>query len=55
MRTRNTETMSLGAWIGLGIAVVVLAGAVGLTVFGGRVMPVQHPVEQIVPNDRLPN
>jgi hypothetical protein len=30
-------------------------GAIGLTVYGGRITPFQHPVEQIIPNDRLPN
>jgi len=33
----------------------VLLGAISLTVYGGRVTPVQHEVEQIIPNDRLPN
>jgi hypothetical protein len=55
MRTRNTETMSWGLRIAIGVGVLVLLGAVGLSIYGGRVHPLQHQVEQIVPNDRLPN
>lgn len=47
--------MGWGTWAALGIGAVVLVGAIALSVYGGRVMPVQHPVEQVVPNDRLPN
>ena len=47
--------MGWGSWVALAIGVIVVVGAIGLTVYGGRVTPVQHPVEQIVPNDRLPN
>jgi hypothetical protein len=55
MRSRNTESMGWGLRIGIGVAVFVLLGAIGLSVYGGRVQPRTHPVEQIVPNDRLPN
>ncbi|HEY0300408.1 MAG TPA: hypothetical protein VGC36_03705 [Rhizomicrobium sp.] len=55
MRSRNTESAGWGLKIGIGAAVLVLAGAIGLGFYGGRVQPVTHPVEQIVPNDRLPN
>jgi hypothetical protein len=54
MRTRNTETMGWGLRIGIGVAVLVLLGAVGLSIYGGRVRPVQHPVEQTISDDRLP-
>ena len=47
--------MGLGSWVALGIGVIVVVGAIGLSVYGGRIAPVQHPVEQIIPNDRLPN
>lgn len=55
MRSRNTESMSWTLRIGIAAGVLVLAAAIGLTVYGGRVRPHTHPVEQIVPNDRLPN
>jgi hypothetical protein len=55
MRTRNTEALGWGSWLAVGFAAVVLLGAIGLSVYGGRVTPTQNPVEQIVPNDRLPN
>ena len=54
MRTRNTETMGWGLRIAIGVAVLVLAGTVGLSIYGGRVRPVQHPVEQTISDDRLP-
>jgi len=52
---RNTEVMGWGSWVAIGVAAIVLLGAIGLTVYGGRVTPAQHPVELIIPNDRLPN
>lgn len=55
MRTRNSEAMGWGSWVALGIGAVVVVAVIGLSVYGGRVTPVQHPVEQIIPNDRLPN
>jgi hypothetical protein len=47
--------MGWGSGIAVGIGLLVLLAAVGLSVYGGRVAPAQHPVEQIIPNDRLPN
>lgn len=55
MRTRNTETMGWGSWVAMVIGATIVVSAIGLTVYGGRVAPAQHPVEQIIPNDRLPN
>jgi hypothetical protein len=55
MRSRNTESMGWGLRIGIGAGVLVLIGIVGLGVYGGRVQPVTHVVDQIIPNDRLPN
>jgi hypothetical protein len=54
MRTRNTEAMGWGVRVAIGVTVLVLVGAVGLSVYGGRVKPVQHPVEQAISDDRLP-
>lgn len=53
--TRNRDAMGWGSGIALGLGILVIVAAVGLAVYGGRVVPVQHPVEQIIPNDRLPN
>jgi hypothetical protein len=47
--------MGWGLRIAIGVLVLVLLGAIGLSIYGGRVRPVQQPVEQIVPNERLPN
>jgi hypothetical protein len=45
--------MGWGVRIGIGVAVLVLVGAVGLSIYGGRVRPVQHTVEQTISDDRL--
>jgi hypothetical protein len=47
--------MGWGMSVAVGVGIIVVLGAIGLTVYGGRVTPIQHPVEQIIPNDRLPN
>jgi hypothetical protein len=47
--------MGWGMSVAVGVGIIVVLGAIGLTVYGGRVAPIQHPVEQIIPNDRLPN
>ena len=55
MRIRNSDGMGWGMRIGIGVAVLVLVSAIGLMIYGGRVQPRTHPVEQIIPNDRLPS
>ena len=55
MRSRNTESMGWGLRIGIGAGVLVLIAVIGLAIYGGRVQPVTHPVDQIIANDRLPN
>lgn len=45
----------MGLRIAIGVGVLVLLAAIGLSIYGGRVHPVQHQVEQIIPNERLPN
>lgn len=55
MRTRNSDEMGWGLRIAAGVGVLVVVAAIGLAVYGGRVQPVQHPVEQIIPNYRLPS
>lgn len=47
--------MGWGSWVAIGATAIVLLGAISLTVYGGRATPIQHEVEQIIPNDRLPN
>ena len=54
MRSRNTESMGWGLRIAIALGVLVLVGVVALAIYGGRVQPKTHPVEQVVPNDRLP-
>ena len=55
MRTRNSDEIGWGLRIAAGVGVLVVVAVIGLTVYGGRVQPVQHPVEQVIPNDRLPS
>jgi hypothetical protein len=54
MRSSFKEPSGWGLRIVIGLAVLVLLGAIGLAVYGGRVQPAQHPVELTVPNDQLP-
>lgn len=54
MRNRNMESTGWGLRIGIGVAALVLVSAIGLSIYGGRVKPVQHPVEQTISDDRLP-
>lgn len=51
------RTEGLGWWVWLLILVVLLivAGAIALTVYGGTVTIQQHDVEQVISNDRFPN
>jgi hypothetical protein len=54
MRSRSFESSGWGLRIAVAAGVLVLVAAIGLAIYGGRVQPQQHPVEQVVPNDRLP-
>ena len=54
MRTRNTETMGWGVKVGIGLGIFILASAIGLSIYGGRIHPTQHPVAQTISDDRLP-
>ena len=54
MYRRNEDSMGWGVRLLIGIVVLLVAGGIGLTIYGGHVAPTQHPVEQVVPNDRLP-
>jgi hypothetical protein len=54
MRRRNEDSMGWGVRFLIGIVVLLVAGGIGLTIYGGHVAPAQHPIEQVVPNDRLP-
>jgi hypothetical protein len=49
------ESMGWGSRIGIGVVVAVLLGAIGLAVYGGRVQPHTHAIDQVIPNDRLPS
>jgi len=58
MRTRRTmgqEGMGWGAWLAIVVAGVLVIGAVGLGIYGGRVQPTLHHYEQPVPDDRFPH
>jgi hypothetical protein len=51
----RSDGMGWGLWLGVIVAVLVVAAAIGLTIYGGTVRPVQHQVERVLPNDRFPN
>ena len=54
-RTMGQEGMGWAAWLGIVAAGLLVAGAVGLGIYGGRVQPQNRHYEQVVPNDRFPN
>jgi hypothetical protein len=54
MRRRSEDSMGWGVRFLIGVVVLLVAGGIGLTVYGGHVAPARHPIEQVVPNDRLP-
>ncbi len=39
----------------IGVMVILILAAAGLTFYGSQVTPTQTPVEQVVPNERLGN
>jgi hypothetical protein len=51
----RSEGMGWGGWLAVMLAVVIVAGATGLVIYGGTVQPRQHQVEQVLPNDRFPS
>ena len=51
----RSEGLGWGAWLLILVAVLVLAGMIAATVYGGTVRPQQHEVEQVIPNDRFPS
>ncbi|MBV8975875.1 MAG: hypothetical protein JOZ13_00685 [Alphaproteobacteria bacterium] len=56
MRGRQSmgqDSMGWGAWLGIVAISAILAAAVGLGFYGGRVHPPTRHVEQVVPNDRF--
>ena len=59
MRSRRTmsssDGMGLMPMIGTALAVLVVAGAIGFTIYGGSVQPTTRHYEQVVPDDRLPH
>jgi hypothetical protein len=55
MRNSYSESGGWGLRIAIGAVVLVVLGAVGLAIYGGRVQPDTHKVEQIVPDDRFPH
>jgi hypothetical protein len=54
-RTMSNEGLGLAPMIGIVVAVLIVAGAIGLTIYGGSVQPASRHYEQVVPDDRLPH
>ena len=55
MRMARSESGDWGGRIAIGIAVLLILAAIGLTIYGGTVRPQQHAIEQVLPNDRFPS
>jgi len=49
------DGMGLAPMIGIAVAVLIVAGAIGFTIYGGSVQPTTRHYEQVVPDDRLPH
>ena len=47
--------MGWGSRIGIGVVVLLLLSAIGLVIYGGRVQPHTHAIDQVISNDRLPS
>jgi len=47
------DSMGWGTWLGIIVAGAIVAAAVGLGIYGGRVQPSTRHYEQVVPNDRF--
>ncbi len=53
-RSLGQEGMGWAGWLAAAVAGLLIAGAVGLSIYGGRVQPASRHYEQIVPDDRFP-
>jgi hypothetical protein len=51
----SSDGLGAGAWLLILVGILILAGAVALSIYGGSVGPVQHEVEQVLANDRFPS
>jgi hypothetical protein len=52
-RLSRSEGPGWGVWLAGAAVLLLLAGAVALTIYGGTVRPQQHEVEQVITNDRF--
>ena len=51
----RSDGLGAGTWMAILAGILILAGAVTLAVYGGKVHPAQHEVEQVLSNDRFPH
>ena len=49
------EGMGWASWLGISATAALVVAALGLAIYGYRVEPVTHHVEQAVPDDRFPH
>lgn len=56
MRTRRNlgqEGTGWAAWLAIAAAGLLVVGAVGLSIYGGKIRPVSRHYEQVVPDERI--
>jgi len=51
----RSEGIGWGVWLLILVGIVLVAGFVALTIYGGTVSPQQQQVEQVLSNDRFPH
>ncbi|MGA7711432.1 MAG: hypothetical protein WCA81_05985 [Rhizomicrobium sp.] len=49
----RSEGVGWGGRIAIGAGALLILAAIGLAIYSGTVHPVQHAVEQVIPNDRF--
>ncbi len=54
MRMARSEGTGWGKWVAIGLGVLLILAATGLTIYGGSIHPRVHEIRQVLSNDRFP-
>ncbi len=54
-QTLGRDGVGWASWLAIIVAVLVVLGAVGLAIYGGRAEPPVRHIEQVVPDASLPH